>query len=417
MNKVDIRLIKPNPKNPRTITANKFKKLVKSIQDFPEMLNLRPIVVDNEMVVLGGNMRLKACIEAGLTEVPIIVADQLTEQQKAEFVIKDNVGFGEWDWDVLANEWAAQDLDDWGLDLPVEELEEGDAQDDHYEIPEDIQSIVKPGDVIEIGPHRLVCGDSTKPEDAEKLANGQRWDMVLTDPPYNVDYEGSNGMKIMNDKMSDDKFYNFLQDAFQNFARLTKAGGAWYVFHSDNVGVAFRQAFTNSGLLLKQCLIWVKNALVLGRQDYQWRHEPILYGWKAGAGHYFVDERTHDTVFENEVDLSTLKKEDMLKILQEFKDSQGTIIRQDKPKRNDVHPTMKPIPLMALLIKNSTVAGELVADPFLGSGSTMVASHQIGRICYGMELDPKYCQVIIERMHLLDEALEIKINGKPWAQN
>ena len=413
----DINSIKPNPKNPRTISAHKFKKLVKSIQEFPQMLDLRPIVVDKDMVVLGGNMRLKACREAGLTQVPIIIAEHLTDEQKAEFIIKDNVGFGEWDWDMLANEWEAQDLEDWGLELPVVEVDDTEAKDDHYEIPEDIKSIVNPGDVIEIGPHRLVCGDSTKQSDGEKLANGHRWDLVLTDPPYNVDYQGSNGLKIMNDKMSDDNFYHFLNDAFRTFTDLTRAGGVWYVFHSDSVGLAFRRAFIDNGLLLKQCLIWVKNSLVLGRQDYQWRHEPILYGWKEGAGHYFVDERTHSTVFENEIDLSTMKKEDMQKLLQTFLDAPGTIIRHDKPKRNDVHPTMKPIPLMAELIKNSTKPGDLVADPFLGSGSTMVAAHQMGRICYGMELDPRYCQVIIERMHLLDETLEIKINGEPWTAN
>lgn len=407
----DVKKIVPNPENPRTISAHKFKKLVKSIQDFPQMLELRPIVVDENMVVLGGNMRLKACIEAGLQEVPIIKAEQLTEDQKKEFIVKDNVGFGEWDWDILANEWDADLLDSWGMDLPVVENPKPEVQEDNYEIPNKVTTDIKPGDLFQIGPHRLLCGDSTNPAHMEKLFQGDTAMLVVTDPPYNVDYQGSNGLKIMNDKMSDDKFYEFLWDAFSATNYHVSNGGAWYVFHSDSVGVQFRTALTDAGVELKQVLIWVKNSIVLGRQDYQWKHEPILYGWKPGAAHYFVPERTHPTVIQDpEIDLTTLKKSELIELIK----AESTILQYDKPRRNDVHPTMKPINLLAHLIRNSSQKQDIITDPFLGSGSTMVACHQLERTCYGMELDPNYAQVIVERMHQLDPSLPITKNAIPW---
>ena len=418
MQRAAIGTIIPNPANPRIIKDDKFKKLVKSIQDFPEMLELRPIVVDGNMVVLGGNMRLKACIAAGLKEVPIIVADQLTDAQKAEFIIKDNVGFGEWDWDVLANEWDEQLLEDWGLELPLdyEESKAIEAKEDEYEIPEIIESKIVVGDFIEIGNHRLLCGSSTEVDTWERLMSGELCDLVVTDPPYNVNYQGSNGLKIMNDKMEGSDFYQFLYDFYTALGSYTKAGGAWYVWHADSEGANFRRAMADAGIMVKQCLIWVKNALVMGRQDYQWKHEPCLYGWKEGAGHYFTNERTHTTVIEDKLDLNKLTKQEMKKMLNDMLSdkTKSTIIHCDKPTRNDVHPTMKPILLLAPLIQNSSKEGELVCDAFIGSGSTMVAAHQLNRKCYGMELDPKYCQVIIDRMHKLDPSLEIKINGKPY---
>lgn len=411
----------PNPSNPRIIKDDKFKKLVRSIQEFPQMLELRPIVVDSNMVVLGGNMRLKACVAAGLKEVPIIVADQLTDEQKGEFIIKDNVGFGEWDWDLLANEWDEQLLEDWGLELPLdyEEPKVVEAKEDEYEIPEVIESKIVVGDLIEIGPHRLLCGSSTEVDTWERLMSGELCDLVVTDPPYNVNYQGSNGLKIMNDKMEGSDFYQFLYDFYTALGSFTKAGGAWYVWHADSEGANFRRAMADSGLLVKQCLIWVKNALVMGRQDYQWKHEPCLYGWKEGAAHYFTNERNHTTVIEDKLDLNKLSKQEMKKMLNDMLSdkTKSTVIHCDKPSRNDVHPTMKPILLLAPLIQNSSREGELVCDAFLGSGSTMVAAHQLNRKCYGMELDPKYCQVIVDRMHKLDPTLEIKINGKTYGQD
>ena len=411
--KVKISEIKLNESNPRFIKDDKFKKLVKSIKDLPQMLDIRPIVVNKDMMVLGGNMRLKACVEAGLVEVPIIIADNLTKEQEKEFLIKDNVGFGEWDWDIIANEWNEVELSDWGLDIPLDLQTELEAEEDGYEIPDTIQTDIVLGDLFEIGEHRLICGDSTQVDTWQKVMNDKLCDMVMTDPPYNVDYQGSTGLKIMNDKMDNNSFYQFLYDFYTALGSYTKRGGAWYVWHADSEGANFRQAMKDAGIMVKQCLIWVKNSMVMGRQDYQWKHEPCLYGWKEGAAHYFTNERTHTTVIEDKIDIKKLTKEQMKKMLTEMLSDKNktTIINCDKPFRNAEHPTMKPILLLAPLIQNSSKENEIVSDGFLGSGSTMVASHQLKRKCYGMELDPKYCQVIIDRMKKLDSTLVIKRNG------
>ena len=390
MKRVPISQVIPNPTNPRIIKDDKFKKLVKSIEEFPQMLELRPIVVDKNMVVLGGNMRLKACIAAGLKEVPIIVADNLTEQQQAEFIIKDNVGFGEWDWDLLANQWDVEALEDWGLELPFDNTPVQEAADDDYEIPETIEVNVVLGDVIEIGQHKLLCGSSTETDEWAKIMGEELCDLVVTDPPYNVAYVGGtkDALTIMNDKMEGSDFYQFLYDFYTALGSYTKAGGSWYVWHADREGANFRRAMADAGLPVKQCLIWVKNSMVMGRQDYQWKHEPCLYGWKEGAAHNWYSDR-----------------------------KQTTVLEFNRPTRNAEHPTMKPVELIAYQIQNSSKVGDLVCDGFLGSGTTMVAAHQLGRKCYGTELDPKYCQVIVDRMHKLDPSLEIKINGKPYGQN
>jgi site-specific DNA-methyltransferase (adenine-specific) len=418
---VPINTVKANPNNPRIIKDDKFAKLVKSINEFPQMLKLRPIIVNDDMVVLGGNMRLKACKEAGLKEIPIIKASELTEQQQKEFIVKDNVGYGEWDWDDLANNWDADELTEWGLDIPgfVNEETIPEVEEDDFDVPEGgIETDIVPGDLFEIGQHKLLCGSSTETDTWQRLFDKQLCDMVMTDPPYNVNYEGGTGLKIMNDQMTNDSFYQFLYDFYTALGSYTKPGGAWYVWHADSEGANFRQAFKDSGLLLKQCLIWVKNALVMGRQDYHWKHEPCLYGWKEGAAHYFTDDRTKTTVIEDIADYRKLSKKELLDLVKEMtSDKQKTtIIHCDKPSKNDVHPTMKPIKLLAPLIENSSKIGELVADGFLGSGSTMVAAHQLKRRCYGTELDPKYCQVIVDRMINLDPTLEVKRNGQPYVK-
>lgn len=416
---VKISEVKSNPNNPRLIKDDKFEKLVKSIQDFPQMLQIRPIVVNDNMVVLGGNMRLKACKEAGLKEIPIIKVNDLTEDQQRQFIIKDNVGYGEWDWDDLANNWDVDELTEWGLDIPgfINEEVIAEVLEDDFDVPEGgIETDIILGDLFEIGEHKLLCGSSTETDTWSRLFGDKLCDMVMTDPPYNVNYEGGTGLKIMNDQMTNDSFYQFLYDFYTALGSFTKAGGAWYVWHADSEGANFRQAFKDSGLLLKQCLIWVKNALVMGRQDYHWKHEPCLYGWKEGAAHYFTDDRTKTTVIEDIVDFKKLNKKELLDLIKQVtSDKQKTtIIHCDKPSKNDVHPTMKPIKLLAPLIENSSKIGELIADGFLGSGSTMVASHQLKRKCYGMELDPKYCQVIIDRMIKLDPNIKIKKNGQNY---
>ena len=286
VSRVNIQHIKQNPNNPRLIKDEKFAKLVKSIQDFPEMLELRPIVVNDDMIVLGGNMRLKACKEAGLKEVPIIKASSLTPEQQKEFIIKDNVGFGEWDWELIANEWDAEQVTEWGLDIPDFRIE-AESQEDDYEIPDEIQTDIFLGDLFEIGPHRLLCGDSTQTDTFGTLFGDQFADLVVTDPPYNVAYEGKtkDKLKISNDKQTDGDFYQFLYDFYTSLGSYTKSGGAWYVWHADSEGANFRKAMSDSGIMVKQCLIWVKNSMVMGRQDYHWQHEPCLYGWKEGAAH------------------------------------------------------------------------------------------------------------------------------------
>lgn len=391
---VPIHEIKANPNNPRLIKDDKFAKLVKSIKDFPEMLELRPIVVNDDMIVLGGNMRLKACKEAGLIQIPVIKASSLTEEQQKEFIIKDNVGFGEWDWEMIANEWDSEQVTEWGLDIPDFKIE-AEAQEDDYEIPDEIQTDIVLGDLFEIGPHRLICGDSTQTDTFGTLFGDQFADLVVTDPPYNVALgmetkeqakarnRRTDGKVIQNDKMSDDDFYKFLYDFYTALGSYTKPGGSWYVWHADSEVVNFRKAMSDSGIMPKQGIVWKKSSLVMGRQDYQWQHEPCLYGWKEGAAHGWYSDR-----------------------------KQSTILEFDKPSRNAEHPTMKPVPLIAYQIGNSSKQGDIVADGFGGSGTTMVASHQMGRKCYMVEFDPKYCQVIVDRMRKLDPGIEIKRNGE-----
>jgi DNA modification methylase len=419
---VPINEVKSNPNNPRIIKDDKFKKLVASIKELPQMLELRPIVVNEDMIVLGGNMRLKACKEAGLKEIPIIKASELNEEQQRAFIIKDNVGFGEWDWDALANEWDAEQLDQWGLDLPSDLIveEEIEVEEDDYEIPDEINTNIVIGDLFEIGEHRLLCGDSTQVDTWDKVMNEKLCDMVMTDPPYNIAYIGKtkDALTIQNDDMSDSNFYQFLYDFYTALGSYTKKGGAWYVWHASTETANFSTAMRNSGLLLKQYLVWVKNSMVMGRQDYQWKHELCLYGWKEGAAHYFTNERNHTTVIEDKIDIKKLTKDEMKKMLTEMLSdkTKSTIIHCDKPTRSTEHPTMKPILLLAPLIQNSSKENEIVADAFLGSGSTMVAAHQLNRKCYGMELDPKYCQVIIDRMLKLDPSLSVKRNGQTYAK-
>ena len=386
--KVKISEVKANPNNPRIIKDDKFQKLVKSIKEFPEMLNIRPIVVNADMVVLGGNMRLKACKEAGIKEVAIIKADDLTDEQQKQFIIKDNVGFGEWDWEDLANNWDAEQLTDWGLDIPDFKPEVLEAEEDEFEVPDGgIETDIVLGDLFEIGEHRLLCGDSTQTDTFLKLMDGEMADMVVTDPPYNVAYEGATKEKltIVNDNMANDDFYKFLYDFYSALTTAVKKGGAIYVWHASSEIINFAKALVDAGWLLKQQLIWVKSSMVMGRQDYQWKHEPCLYGWLAGDSHKWYSDR-----------------------------KQTTIIEFDRPSRNGEHPTMKPIGLFSYQINNSSKIGDIVIDAFGGSGTTMVACEQLKRKARIIEYDPKYCQVIVDRMLKLDPSLEVKRNGEKY---
>jgi len=384
--KVKISQVKNNPNNPRVIKDFQFKKLVKSIKESPWMLELRSIIVNDDNIVLGGNQRLRACKEAGLKEVYIIKASSLTEEQQREFIVKDNLSSGEWDWDALANEFEIEDLENWGLDLPVDlAVQELEAEEDDYEMPDEIKTDIVLGDLIEIGEHRLLCADSTDSEQVAKLMNGEKADMVHTDPPYNINYEGGSKKrdKIANDKLDD--FPQFLYDAYTTLSTAVKKGGAIYVWHASSETHNFIQQFLNAGFLFKSYIVWNKNNSTFGRSDYHWKHEPCIYGWLNGASHKWYGNRKQTTVWD-----------------------------MDRPSRSDEHPTMKPIHLCTKPMENSSKVGDIIIDTFLGSGSTMVAAHQLKRKCYGMELDPKYCQVIVDRMMKLDSALEVKINGKPY---
>ena len=382
--KIAISKIKPNPNNPRLIKDDKFTKLVQSIKDFPEMLDIRPIVVNDDMIILGGNMRFKACKEAGLKEIPIIIANGLSEEKQREFLIKDNVSGGEWDWDMLANEWDDIELDKWGLDIPKEFLTELEAEEDDFDTTPPEVPITVLGDLYEIGEHRLLCGDSTQTDTFEKLMQGEFADMVVTDPPYNVAYEGKtkDALTIENDSMGNDDFYKFLYDFYSALTTAVKKGGAIYVWFADVEIVNFAKAFKDAGIKLAQMLIWKKQTLVMGRKDYHFKHEPCLYGWIEGEAHKWYSDR-----------------------------KQTTILEFDKPSRNGEHPTMKPIELFAYQIGNSSKVGDIVIDAFGGSGTTMVACEQLKRKSRIIEFDPKYCDVIVKRMIKLDPSLNVKRNG------
>ena len=332
-----------------------------------------PVIVDSNNVIIAGHTRVKACKKLGITEVPCVIADDLTEDQIKAFRLADNKTseLAEWDLDKLSEElkFIEMDMSQFGFEDLEQELDREvleDEFDENEAVSENPYS--RKGDIFILGKHKLMCGDSTINDDVKKLVDGKQVDMIFTDPPYNVDYEGSTGMKIQNDKQKDEDFYNFLSSAFNNMFECVKPGGVIYCCHADTEGLNFRTAFKNAGFKLAECLIWVKNSLVLGRQDYHWRHEPILYGWKEGAGHYFVDDRTQDTIWE-----------------------------YNKPKANNLHPTMKPLELVGKAIKNSSKRNESVLDLFGGSGSTLFACEQIQRNAFLMELDERYVDVIVKR--------------------
>lgn len=427
--------LKVNPGNPRFIRDEKFEKLMDSIRRFPRMMEINQIKIDENNMILAGNMRFRAIQAIGYEEIPdnwINKVDGLTEEEKREFIIKDNVSYGEWDWEILANEWPEEALEEWGMDLPPDwETQTTDVQDDKYlpPDPDEIKTNIKLGDVFQIGPHVLVCGDSTKKEAYEQMMKeAETIDLVVTDPPYNVDYGSKaemldkylggnrNTQKIKNDNMSDTGFRQFLLDFFNRVIEHMKPGCPIYVFHAESTSTDFRNTFKECGLQLRQCLIWVKNSLVLGRQDYQWRHEPCLYGWKDGAGHYFTEERNNTTVWEDQIDLKTMSKADMKELLEKIfsPKTKTSVLNFDRPRTNDLHPTMKPVLLVAELIMNSSRKGEIVADPFGGSGTTMVAAHQLHRRCRMIEMDEKNVQVIIDRMVKLDPDIKITKNGKRY---
>lgn len=366
-----------------------------------------PIVVDSDNEIIAGHTRLKAAQKLGLQEVPTIVAEDLTENQVRAFRLADNKvsELAEWDQELLDNE--LQDIDgidmaDFGFDLLPDLEVEGVDEDDWDEELDDGPARSKPGDIYQLGEHRVMCGDSTDPEDIKKLTDGKQVDLIVTDPPYNVAYVGktADALTIDNDEMDEGNFELFLTDAFTAMAEVLKPGGAFYIWHAESTAHQFIKALEAADLTFRQKLIWVKNTMVLGRQDYHWKHEPCFYGWKDGAAHYFTSDRTQVTVIEDKPNINTMNKDQLVqyaKDLQILLDGGSTILREDKPAASTFHPTMKPVKLIARNIVNSSKRGETVLDIFGGSGSTLIASEQLKRTCYTMELDPKYVDVIIDR--------------------
>lgn len=380
-----IKDLKELPGNPRTIKKDQFEKLKKSIKDNADYFEARPIILSDrtgELVILAGNQRYKAAKAIGMKEVPTILLEGLSEEREREIIIRDNVENGEWDWDALANEWDADVLDSWGVNLPMSLRPKIEIEEDEAPEPER-ETATKLGDIFILGGHKVMCGDSTSLDDMQKLTGGGCLvDMWLTDPPYNVDYKSADGKKIKNDSMSDADFREFLQDAFATASATMKPGAPFYIWHADSEGYNFRAACKATGLDVRECLIWNKNSMVLGRQDYQWKHEPCLYGWKEGSHKWYSDRK------------------------------QTTVIDFDRPSKNAEHPTMKPIGLMAYLIQNSTKEGDFVLDSFGGSGSTLIACEQTGRKCMTMELDPRYVDVIVKRWENLTGNKAIKEAAK-----
>lgn len=376
MQLVDINKLIPYVNNARTHNAQQINKLRSSLREFGF---INPVIIDRDFNVIAGHGRIMAAKEEGINEVPCVFVDYLTEAQKKAYILADNrmaMDAG-WDEELLKVEIEALQAEDFDLSLTGFDESElagffdtaDDAKDDDFDVDVELEKppVTKSGDLWLLGNHRLLCGDSTKEESYTLLMNGKRANLVVTDPPYNVNYQGTAG-KIKNDNLENDKFYQFLFDAFTCMEKAMADDASIYVFHADTEGLNFRKAFADAGFYLSGTCIWKKQSLVLGRSPYQWQHEPCLFGWKKNGKHQWYSDRKQTTIWEF-----------------------------DKPKKNSDHPTMKPVPLIAYPIKNSSMSNCIVLDPFGGSGSTLIACEQTNRICHTIELDEKYCDVIVKR--------------------
>ena len=417
--------LKPYENNAKIHTPAQVAQIAASIQEFG---NNDPIAVDENNMVIEGHGRLLALKSLGVKEAECIRLVGMTDDQKRAYIhihnqLTMNTGF---DMDILTQELKSIegiDMSFFGFDMDFSIDQDFDF-DDGQNVEDELLSSsaakeprTKRGQLWQLGRHRLMVGDSTSEEDVDKLTGGEAMDLCITDPPYNVNYEGGTQEKltIINDDMDDLSFYRFLQNFYAQMLRVLKYGASYYIFHADTEGLNFRAALQEAGGQVKQNLIWVKNSLVLGRQDYQWKHEPILYGWKDGAGHYFVNDRCQTTVFENKPDLDSMTREELAdlaeKLLAKLEEIPTSIIHHDKPVRSELHPTMKPVALCEKLIQNSSKRGEKVIDFFGGSGSTLMACEETGRICYTMELDTRYADVIINRWEEATGEKAVLMNG------
>lgn len=387
---VEIKKLVPYENNARTHSEEQVEKIARSIEEFGF---INPVLIDSEYGIIAGHGRVLGATKLGMTEVPCLFIEDLTEAQKKAYILADNKLALDAGWDEELLKIELQELQNMNFNIELagfsfEELEalnpiELEAQDDDFDVtpPEEPKS--KLGDIYQLGRHRLMCGDSTSVEDVEKLMDGTRVDLLLTDPPYNVAYEGKtkDALTIENDNMDNDNFRDFLRSAFYSADNVMKEGAVFYIWHADSEGYNFRGACFDIGWKVRQCLIWCKNSMVMGRQDYHWQHEPCLYGWKEGASHLWASDR-----------------------------KQTTILNFDRPSRNAEHPTMKPVPLFDYQIKNNTKKEDVVLDLFGGSGTTLIACEQNGRNAYLMELDPRYVDVIINRWETLTGEKAVLLN-------
>ena len=376
MQLVPIAKLVPYQNNARTHSPAQIQKLRSSLREFGF---INPVLIDRNFGVIAGHGRIEAARAENITEVPCVFVDHLTEAQKKAYILADNRMALDAGWDEEMLKIELSGLQEMGYDLELTgfdatELSDffggtDEAKEDDFDVDAELQkpAFSKAGDVWKLGRHTLICGDSTKQETYNTLLGDIKVNLVLTDPPYNVNYEGSAG-KIKNDNMAADKFYQFLLDAFTCMEKAMAVDASVYIFHADTEGLNFRRAFADAGFYLSGCCVWKKQSLVLGRSPYQWQHEPVLYGWKKSGKHQWYTGRKETTIWEF-----------------------------DKPKKNGDHPTMKPIPLLAYALGNSTQTNGLVLDPFGGSGSTLIACEQTGRVCYMAELDEKFCDVIVKR--------------------
>lgn len=413
---LDIKDIIPYANNPRN-NAAAVDAVAASIREFGFKV---PVVIDRNGILITGHTRLEAAKKLGITKIPAIRAADLTDAQVKAFRLADNkvAEIATWDDKALAAELQA--LDDLNFDMSdfgFSEDDLGDNTDDiaDPEIPEDPDPITQPGDIFQLGDHRLLCGDSARPEDIARLTEGREIDLILTDPPYNVAYEGKTAaaLTIENDSMSSEEYIDFLTRVLRAASDTLKKGGGFYIFYPDRCTYEVTTALhAVPELQTKQVLIWVKNAIVLGRQDYQVQHEPCLYGWKAGGPHYFCESRCESTEIEDRPDIGKMSKADLQSLCRELLNRTPcptSLLREDKPARSDLHPTMKPVKLFARLMANSTRKGAAVLDAFGGSGTTIIAAEQLGRRAYAMELSPRYCDAIISRWEAMTGKKAVKL--------
>lgn len=404
----NIEELKFDDKNFNKHTEYGMSLLEKSLREFGAG---RSVLVDKDNNIIAGNGIVESAINAGITKTKVVetTGDELVVVKRTDVELDSKKGrrmaFAdnatssadlEWDKDNIKSELSPEEVGEWGADISWDEVPEVE-EDIPPEIDEEKVDSVE-GRIYQLGEHRLMCGDSTRIDTVETLMGKARADLVITDPPYNVAVENSQGMTIQNDNMTTSEFSVFIDKAMQALSNSLKEGGSFYVWYGDSEDINFRQACFSNGLSIRQCLIWVKNSFNIGRQDYQWQHEPCLYGWKEGGTHYFVPKRNLATIMEQaQMPLEKMDKEQLIDIITSFRKVPTTIVRENKPRKDADHPTMKPIELLVRQIMNSSKKGDKVLDTFGGSGSTLIACQHTGRICYMMELDPHYCDVIRKR--------------------